>query len=836
MKTKLSLILLVCTLAFANSYAANRYWVGGSSGTWATTTSWSETSGGASGATAPTTGDDVFFNSGNPTVAVGANITVNSITFSSSNVILNGGFTLTITTMTVDNSQVSIQNNVEIVSALTFSGTAPTIKHSGLNSSNIYKFQLGTGGAFALIGNSITNYFDTSGSSSFRYNTTTDLTVYFKPTTTSTIAGINVDKGLITIGNSITAVRLNFPVASLNNQELILAPGVTFILNSGGSSTFTELANGGTVNASASGSKFVIKSNTTGVLDGTKRIFKTNTVINNLEFNSATYTFNLFEPIKVRTLTLTAGTINNSTYGITIEAGGSVVTVAGTTTASVITGTPSTRYWVGGLAGNWSNPASWGTASGSTSTPGIPGFGDNVIFDSSVGNENPTVTLNDYVTAADITYINSNVTFAGAYSITTNSMTVNSSQVKFVDHCYVNSALTFSGTTPRITQQSATSGRSFFFGNGGAFTLTGNSAANYFTGNTNAYYTFNTTSPLTVYFNPTTITAGALVVTKGLITLGNNISTNRLTLNALNSQELILGENATLNITASGTSNIVNTINAGVINASATGSKVLITSTAPTILATTGRIFKDATTINHLEMNSIGQTFIPAYPLTTKYLTLTEGGINNSTNNITIATAGKVTTTNGTTTSAVIAGLPGAPTNIVASVGNTSSSISFTTPEGDGGSAILDYTVTSSPDGLTATGSTTPIVINGLTNGIEYTFTVKANNNVGASAESLSSNSVTPSLGTLVVNTYNQNTNIYVNNNLLIIKYSSAVSANYSVKVLHLNGQIVKSENFNINAGTNGLEINIGKMASGVYLVALNDGIKSIITKRIIKN
>ena len=42
---------------------ANRYWVGGT-GTWdATTTNWSDTSGGSGGATAPTSADDVFFNS-----------------------------------------------------------------------------------------------------------------------------------------------------------------------------------------------------------------------------------------------------------------------------------------------------------------------------------------------------------------------------------------------------------------------------------------------------------------------------------------------------------------------------------------------------------------------------------------------------------------------------------------------------------------------------------------------------------------------------------------------------------------------------------------------------
>lgn len=40
---------------------ANRFWVPGGNGSWASTTNWSTSSGGASGASAPGTGDDVFF-------------------------------------------------------------------------------------------------------------------------------------------------------------------------------------------------------------------------------------------------------------------------------------------------------------------------------------------------------------------------------------------------------------------------------------------------------------------------------------------------------------------------------------------------------------------------------------------------------------------------------------------------------------------------------------------------------------------------------------------------------------------------------------------------------
>jgi hypothetical protein len=87
---------------------------------------------------------------------------------------------------------------------------------------------------------------------------------------------------------------------------------------------------------------------------------------------------------------------------------------------------------------------------------------------------------------------------------------------------------------------------------------------------------------------------------------------------------------------------------------------------------------------------------------------------------------------------------PNAPTIGTATSGNTSASVTFTTPANNGGSTILDYTATSSPGGFTATSATSPITVAGLTNGTAYTFTVKARNAIGSSVASAASNSVTP--------------------------------------------------------------------------------------------
>jgi hypothetical protein len=87
--------------------------------------------------------------------------------------------------------------------------------------------------------------------------------------------------------------------------------------------------------------------------------------------------------------------------------------------------------------------------------------------------------------------------------------------------------------------------------------------------------------------------------------------------------------------------------------------------------------------------------------------------------------------------------VPGTPTIGTATAGNAQATVSFTAPASNGGSAITSYTVTSSA-GQTATSTSSPITVTGLTNGTAYTFTVKATNAIGPSAASAASNSVTP--------------------------------------------------------------------------------------------
>ena len=80
--------------------------------------------------------------------------------------------------------------------------------------------------------------------------------------------------------------------------------------------------------------------------------------------------------------------------------------------------------------------------------------------------------------------------------------------------------------------------------------------------------------------------------------------------------------------------------------------------------------------------------------------------------------------------------IPSAPTNVVATPGNQSASVAFMASIG-----ASSYTVTSS-SGQTATGTNSPIIVTGLTNGNSYTFTVNAIDVVGTSPSSAASASI----------------------------------------------------------------------------------------------
>ena len=94
-----------------------------------------------------------------------------------------------------------------------------------------------------------------------------------------------------------------------------------------------------------------------------------------------------------------------------------------------------------------------------------------------------------------------------------------------------------------------------------------------------------------------------------------------------------------------------------------------------------------------------------------------------------------------------VIGSTGATTVIA---GNSQATLTFTAPSDNGGASITSYTITATPVGggtaVTATGSTSPITVTGLTNGTAYTFSATATNRVGTSSASSVSGMLTPIL------------------------------------------------------------------------------------------
>jgi len=107
-----------------------------------------------------------------------------------------------------------------------------------------------------------------------------------------------------------------------------------------------------------------------------------------------------------------------------------------------------------------------------------------------------------------------------------------------------------------------------------------------------------------------------------------------------------------------------------------------------------------------------------------------------------VANIKRANTSGITKTGVAISDVPDAPTiGAVADLGTGSTASVAYTAAATGGAATT-FTATSSPGGLTGTGSS-PITVSGLTDSVAYTFTVVASNSTGSSPASSASSSVT---------------------------------------------------------------------------------------------
>lgn len=395
---------------------ADRYWVGGS-GTWnsTSTTNWSATPGGASGASVPTAADNVFFDrTGTYTVTLQAitNMFCLDITVSAGTVTFAG----TTGTLTVSGSMSLIAGTVWTnAGTITFNATTTgkTITTNGTSLGGNLVFN-GVGGgwtlgsAFTTIGTiTITaGTLDTSAAGNYAVSattltcssaTTSQLNLNASTVTLSGLGGITVTGAGFTFNAGTSQINLTNTTGSsisANNRTfynvsfLGVLTAATTVLSITGANTFNNLlftapnaTNGGIIYYSFNNNQTINGTFTVSGGAANQRIFFLSSLIGTAR------TFNLANPATIsncdfRDITAVTNSITATTGGG--DCGGNT---------NITFPAPKTVYW--NLAGtqNWA-ATGWATSSGGT--PAVANFPlaqDTAVFDNT-GSVTGTITLN----------------------------------------------------------------------------------------------------------------------------------------------------------------------------------------------------------------------------------------------------------------------------------------------------------------------------------------------------------------------------------------------------------------------------------------------------------
>jgi uncharacterized protein YhjY with autotransporter beta-barrel domain len=476
--------------------------------------------------------------------------------------------------------------------------------------------------------------------------------------------------------------------------------------------------------------------------------------------------------IAVGALTLNGGTIQNGSgtnATLTLNSVGSTVSVLVNTSAP---GAPTIGTATAGdtqASVTFTAPAPNGSAAVTTYTAtASPGGATGTC----AGPSACTITVNGLTngTAYTFTVTATNISGSSTASAASNSVTPKGSQtITFNNPGAQNfgtsptlTATSTSGLTPTFTSSttgvcSITSGGALTFVTAGTCTVNADQAGN------GSYIAATTVSRS---FTVNAVVPGAPTI--GTATPANQQASVAFTAPASNGGTAITGYTVTSSpggFTGTGTSSPI--IVSGLTNGTAYTFTVRATNSAGTGSASAASTSVTPITTQTITFNNPGAQNFGTSPAltatassgltvaftssTASVCTITSGGT------LTFVTTGTCTINanqagNGAYTAApqvtqsftVNAGVPGVPVIGTVTGGNAQASVPFTAPASNGGSAITGYTVTASPGGVTASGTSSPIIVTGLTNGTAYTFTVKATNTVGSGAASSASNSVTP--------------------------------------------------------------------------------------------
>jgi hypothetical protein len=544
---------------------ADRYWVGGTAN-WDGTagTKWATTSGGAGGASVPTSADAVFFtnlSTGTCTISTG-NTGAQSITCT--------GFTGTL----AGTAAITVSGSVTLVAGMTYTYTG-TLTLAGTGTLTSAGKTLGAvtvngSGITVTLGDPLTasgTFTVTQGTFTTANNDVTLTGAAIFNSSNFNTRTINFGSSIISIATSGTALSFAF------NTGLTFNAGTSTIIFSGANPDFS----GGSVGSTGS-TFYNIQFTNTG--SGTSAIVSINT-FNNITVTAPSaagvrqVTFDSRQTINgTLSTTGTAGNrrvwFRSNTYGIaqtlTINAApsltdadfrdiyviGTAAPISGTRVGDlrgcrgITFSTPKTVYWNLAAGGNWSANAWAASSGGAVSTDNFPLAQDTAVIENTGLNTSATVTMDNVIT----------YTGAVTMSTRTNAMTLSLSTGYTIYGNWTNGSgttlsgaqtLTFSG---RNTQTITSAGKTFSGGitvdsYGGTVELAGNNiniGSNTLTVNNGTFDTknFNVTAGelSSSNSNVRTITLGSSTVTlsaPGAFAITFTNSTN-LTFNANTSQ------------------------------------------------------------------------------------------------------------------------------------------------------------------------------------------------------------------------------------------------------------------------------------------------------------
>ena len=452
---------------------ANRYWVGGT-GTWNTssTTNWSATSGGASGASVPTAADSVFFDqAGTYTVTLTGSLTCLDFTVSAGTVTFASNVTLAIS-----GSMSLIAGTIwTAIGNLLFNATTTgkTVTTNGTTITLAVSFNDGNVGGAWTLGSALTSS-----------------------------SAINVSGGTFNTGNfAVSCTQFNI---NANFTRSIQLGASTLTCSFSSAAAFNANATGLTFNAGTS--QINLTASTAGITSAGLTFYNvafTNTgafsvftitglnTFNNLSFAAPAVIGNSYALISANqtingalTTTGTAGNrrlwISSETYGIgrtlTVNSAASLtdadfrdIYVKGT--AAPISGTrignrgnnsgitfdaAKTVYWNLAGAQNWSANAWATTSTGTPSTNNFPLAQDTATF-TNAGSVTGTITLDSalqYIGSIDMSGRTTAMTLSISSGATVYGNWTNGSGTAFSG----TTALTFSGGT---TQTITSAGKTF---------------------------------------------------------------------------------------------------------------------------------------------------------------------------------------------------------------------------------------------------------------------------------------------------------------------------------------------------------------------------------------